>query len=133
MFVMHNPSVANERIDDPTTLKVMKYAKSWGFGGVLIGNLATFVTSSPDELLAVQRPIAPYNDSHLCFMALHARLVVLAYGQPSKHPLVKDEGERVTKMLAENSVTPLTALKRAKDGSPYHPLYLPDNLPVPVL
>ena len=131
MFLMHNPSVANEVIDDPTTLKVCKYARSWGYGGVLIGNLATFVTDTPSDLLKVSKPIAPYNDSHLTFMALRSKRVVLAYGQPSKHPLLKDEGTRVEAMLAANCTTPLVALKRAKDGSPYHLLYLPDNLAEP--
>lgn len=131
MFLMHNPSIANERIDDPTTLKVCKYAQSWGYGGVLIGNLATFVTEKPEDLLHVSKPIAPYNDSHLAFMALRCKLVVLAYGQPSKHAMLRDEGQRVEAMLAANCTTPLRALKRAKDGSPYHPLYLPDNLTEP--
>lgn len=131
MFLMHNPSKADDRIDDPTTLKVCKYARSWGFGGVLIGNLATFVSDTPSDLLSIQNPIGPYNDSHLTFMALRSRLVVLAYGQPSKHPLLQGEGARVEAMLRDNCTTPLAALKRAKDGSPYHPLYLPDNLEMP--
>jgi hypothetical protein len=131
MFLMHNPSVADERVDDPTTLKVCKYAKAWGYGGVLIGNLATLVTNDPRELIGVETPIARYNDSHLGFMALRSRKVVLAYGQQSMHPLLAGEGERVEAMLRTNCQTPLVALKRAKNGRPYHPLYLPDNLEEP--
>jgi hypothetical protein len=132
LFIMHNPSIADERRDDPTTEKLIRYAQSWGYGGLLIGNLATMVASDPNALKHATTPlIEKYNDSHITFMALHSKMVILAYGQPAA-PSLRGEGLRIARMLKAHTTTPISALELSNDGTPKHPLYLrSDKKPVP--
>ena len=39
MFLMMNPSVAGPEHADPTLIKTGKYARAWGYGGQLVGNV----------------------------------------------------------------------------------------------
>ena len=50
LFIMLNPSSADENIDDPTTKKVISYSKKWGYGGLHICNLYTYRTVSYTHL-----------------------------------------------------------------------------------
>lgn len=42
LFIMLNPSTADAHIDDPTIRRCIGFAKSWGYGGILVGNLYAF-------------------------------------------------------------------------------------------
>ena len=53
LFIMLNPSSADENIDDPTTKKVISYSKKWGYGGLHICNLYTYRTTSPKILFDI--------------------------------------------------------------------------------
>ena len=50
MFMMLNPSTADENSNDLTTIRCMNFAKKWGFGGIYIGNLYPFRAKSPKNL-----------------------------------------------------------------------------------
>ena len=39
LFIMLNPSQADASEDDPTIRRCINYAKSWGYGGIYVGNL----------------------------------------------------------------------------------------------
>ena len=55
LFIMLNPSSADEDIDDATTTKVISFSKKWGYGGLHICNLYTYRTSSPKKLFSVPK------------------------------------------------------------------------------
>ena len=42
LFVMLNPSTADESVDDPTIRRCISFAKAWGFGSLSVGNLFAF-------------------------------------------------------------------------------------------
>ncbi len=50
VVVMLNPSTADARVDDPTILRLMKFAQRWGFGGIVVVNLYAYRSSKPEEL-----------------------------------------------------------------------------------
>ena len=50
MFVGLNPSIADAEGDDPTLRRCIAYARSWGYGGVCIGNLFAYRATDPNEL-----------------------------------------------------------------------------------
>lgn len=50
MFIGLNPSTANETSNDPTIRRVQSMAKSWGYGGVYMMNLFTFISTDPKKL-----------------------------------------------------------------------------------
>ena len=124
LWILMNPSVANLDHSDPTLIKTGKYARAWGFGGQLIGNVHAYRATNSNDMLKVDDPVGSENDKALMEMAKRSNLIVLAYGIPPKK--LSQRGDYVAKLLEEKYV--LHYLKINSDGSPSHPLYLPRNL-----
>ena len=116
MFIGLNPSTADEVEDDPTIRRCVGYAKSWGFGEVVVGNLFAFRATNPNMLLEVRDPIGPRNDGWLKRMAEDADLVIGAWGN---HGKLMGRSSRVLEMIPG-----IYCLKVNKSGHPAHPLYL---------
>ena len=51
LFIMLNPSLADNYQDDPTIRRLIKFAKLYGYGGFYVGNLFSYITPYPSELL----------------------------------------------------------------------------------
>ena len=51
MFVMLNPSTADEKNDDPTIRRCINFAKDFGAGGIYVVNLFPLRATNPNELL----------------------------------------------------------------------------------
>ena len=45
LFIGLNPSTATETKNDPTIRRCMGYAKDWGYGGYIMGNIFAFRSS----------------------------------------------------------------------------------------
>ena len=80
LFLMLNPSKANERKPDWTVKKCIAFAQHWGYGTLWICNL--FAVRGPDakEALSHPNPVGPDNDRHIQGAARQADKVVLAWG-----------------------------------------------------
>jgi hypothetical protein len=131
MFVMMNPSTADPGADDPTVAKCRRFAVKWGYASMYVGNTFAYRATDQGRLAEVDDPIGPDNDAHLCAMALDSALLVFAYGQP-KHRRLKERGPIVAHMLREQGCIAPKILRLSKNGTPCHPLYLPETLrPVP--
>ena len=50
LFIMLNPSTADAVNDDTTTIRCINYAKRWGFGSMMIGNIYPFRAKRPKDL-----------------------------------------------------------------------------------
>ena len=50
LFITLNPSTADEKTDDLTTRRCINFAKKWGYGGLMIGNLYPFRAKRPKYL-----------------------------------------------------------------------------------
>ena len=124
MFHMMNPSVAGPDHADPTLIKTGKYARSWGYGGQLVGNVHAYRVTKSKLLVQADDPVGPENDKMLRYMARKAKMVVLAYGLPPK-PL-RARADTVVNMLGSKSR--LMYLSLTKNGTPGHPLYLKGDL-----
>lgn len=124
LWLMMNPSVACTDYSDPTLRKTGKFARAWGFGGQLVGNVHAYRATDKSRLLEVADPVGPKNDRMILEMAAEAKTVVLAYGQPPK--ALRGRGAEVVGLLRHHSG--LCHLRLAKDGTPVHPLYLPSTL-----
>ena len=125
LFIMMNPSTADENDDDPTVAKCQRYARAWGYGAILVGNTFAYRATNQKDLMQVPDPVGPRNDEWLLKMAAQAGLIVLAYGKPHKN--LCQRGFYVVKLL-QDAGHELHALKLCKDGTPSHPLYLRGNL-----
>jgi hypothetical protein len=120
-FLMLNPSTADETADDPTIRRCIGFAKDWGYGGLIVGNLFALRSTDPQALYAAADPVGPDNDGHLLRIAWECETVICAWG---KHGAFRKRGKAVASML---DLCNLAALKILSDGSPGHPLYLPKN------
>ena len=50
LFIMLNPSTADGEKDDLTTIRCINFAKKWGYGGLMIGNIYPFRAKRPKDL-----------------------------------------------------------------------------------
>ena len=64
LFIMLNPSTADADVDDPTIRRVVNFAKSWGYGGVFVGNLYAFRSTDPKGLRYIDNPVGEDNIGH---------------------------------------------------------------------
>ena len=124
LWLLMNPSVACLDYSDPTLRKTGKFARAWGYGGQLVGNVHAYRATDKTRLLQVADPVGPENDRLILEMAAEAQTVVLAFGQPPK--ALRPRGQQLTQLLRRHPG--LSYLRLAKDGTPVHPLDLPDAL-----
>ena len=116
LFIMLNPSTADAHRNDLTTRRCINYAKKWGFGGLMIGNIYPFRAKRPKDLRKWLKGYGDlydasecnYNISHLHEMILKADLVVCAWG--GNHPGVPEMLEYTSDLhyleLCDDGITP---------------------------
>ena len=119
LFIMLNPSTANAEEDDATTIRCINFAKKWGYGGLMIGNIYPYRTKSPKILktwikMRNQRANFYYiNIDYVKRMAKEADLIICAWGGNYKG---------IPEWLKELDVS-LHYLELCKGGlTPKHPL-----------
>lgn len=125
MFIGLNPSTANESENDPTIRRVISFAKAWGFGGVYMCNLFTFISPYPDDL---KKCIDPEKDCDYWLQSVGSmcKKVVFAWGN------FKEAAERSKEVI--KLFPGAVALEINKNGTPKHPLYIKgDTVPVPFI
>ena len=119
LFILLNPSRANEHKNDPTIIRCMRFANGWGFGSLIVCNLFAFRTPSPELMKNADDPIGPDNDDWIIGRAIGADQIILAWGAHGNY-LSRDSA--VLEILKGRE---LFCLGKTKDGFPKHPLYLP--------
>lgn len=130
-FIMLNPSTADHLKDDPTIRRCVGFAKSWGFGQLIVTNLYPFRSPSPFEMKAASNKRGPrdprghrlLNDLHIAKWAANSSLIVCAWGNHAE----SDVERETLKLLRSIGKTP-HALRLSKSGKPNHPLYLPGDM-----
>jgi hypothetical protein len=125
-WIMLNPSTADADVDDPTVRRCIGFAKTWGYGGLIIRNLFALRATDPSELEQHADPIGPDNDAHLA-QCQHDTLTLVAWGARGGR-----RGRDVLTLLATHGVRPCR-LAVTGNGQPRHPLYLKAGLvPIPL-
>lgn len=124
-----NPSTADETLDDPTIRRCVDFAKRWGFGSLCMMNLFAWRDTKPENMKRASDPIGPLNDSHLIARASEAGIVLAAWG---KDGAFMSRANEIYEKLSVNMHILMRCLRRNKDGSPQHPLYVAANtIPTP--
>jgi hypothetical protein len=128
-FLMLNPSTANEVDNDPTVSKCIRYARSWGYGGIIVSNLFALRSTDPAALGSYPDPVGPEDDDQILLAAWSCSIVVAAWGA---HPGIEGRVRDVRRLLADTGIS-LHCLTLTKGGHPGHPLFLRGGLrPVPM-
>jgi len=122
LFIMLNPSTADETKNDPTVTRCIGFAKHWGFGRLEVCNIFAYRATDPKELYDLEYPsqvIGPDNDMHIRHAIERADRVVCAWGN---HGRLFDRGIFIREAIRLQDKFPL-AFKITKKGQPIHPLY----------
>lgn len=125
LFIMLNPSTADDLDDDNTIRRCIAFAKDWGFGGILVSNLFAYRSTKPNILLKCVDPIGNDNAIYINELSLECEITICAWGN----------GKIVNKLLKKfDYYKPLINIKNlhylelCNDGTPKHPLYLKKEL-----
>lgn len=143
-FIMLNPSVADGVDDDPTSAKVGAFARVWGAGGWVIGNIHTLVSTDPNGLISVMEPNGPEADRYLFELAqlCSAWPLVVGWGATidrfmqrtriggrpiMEYAAIRTYRARVAAVMQAAHVAgvEVVCLGMTASGAPRHPLYLP--------
>lgn len=116
MFIGLNPSTADESDDDPTIRRCIRFAKDWGYGGLLMMNAYAFRATDPRKMKASMAPVGPYNDDALGYRRTQVGLIVAAWGCNCS----ESREEAVCRAIGQT----VHCLGKTKAGRPKHPLYL---------
>lgn len=131
VFVMLNPSTADSTSDDPTVRRCMRYARAWGFGGIVVVNLFALRSPDPSPLVTYWNPYGNDTSSREVLDAATAdgaKVVVCAWGN---HGRIREECTSTLLRLQASGVTPRALRINKRTGvyeQPSHPLYLPASL-----
>jgi hypothetical protein len=127
LFVLMNPSTADPNSDDPTIAKCCRFATAWGFGGMVVANTFAYRCTDQKRISETLDPIGLDNGKHIMDMAKKAGIVVFAYGKPG-HRQLRSRGAVLARILIEKAGVTPHILRLGRDGTPCHPLYLPETL-----
>lgn len=135
--IMLNPSTADARVLDPTNKRVVNFAASWGYAGVVVGNIFAFRSTDPKGLYDVGNPLGLRNLEYLARLWRESGAIMCAWG---KHGALRGTGANVKSLLGhlagKEGEKPVFCLGLNRDGSPKHPLYVngtAKRLPFPVV
>lgn len=129
-FVGLNPSTAEAHVDDPTVRKCWRWASAWGYGSMVMLNAFAYRATNPATLLTVA-DLSGDNEAYLTAIASESDLLVAAWGN-SKLVHAYGINECLGALLSKHAKGGVVhALALTRDGSPRHPLYLP-NATTPV-
>lgn len=135
VFIMMNPSTADDIHDDPTVTRCQRRVRGWKgpkVGGVEVVNVFAWRETDSRLLPGLIKNgvdiIGPANDAAILKAARRASIVVCGWGNPGN---LLQRGAGVLKTLREAGISPF-ALKINQDGTPQHPLYIGyDQEPIP--
>ena len=115
LYIMLNPSLADDKNDDPTIRRLVSFTKKYNYGGFLVGNIFTTITPNPKEI-DKSKGISDKNFEKLLKLINEVDQIVYAWGDNIEEPQLLKELVLNPKCFGKNL-----------NGSPKHPLYLPSK------
>lgn len=124
LWIGMNPSVASGTIDDQTCAKEVRITIREGGSGYLKCNVMDWIETNSRLMTGVSNPCSPTNRITIKNNASKANTIICAWG--SLPPKLQHYANDVLSDLAKDHY-PLFCLGTNVDGSPKHPLYLPND------
>ncbi len=126
VFIMLNPSTADDKKDDRTIQRCTNFAAEHGCGRMEVVNLFAYRATRPLDLKKAEAEgfdvVGPENDRYILEAVKKADVVIAAWGTDD---LAHDRGERVISILANADLHhKLFCLGKTEEGAPKHPLYV---------
>lgn len=131
LFVMLNPSTADESTDDPTIRRCTGFARRFGWASYRVVNLFAIRATDPAELGALSNRgvdiVGPDNDGLISAITRSGAQLVAAWGASGPSGIV---AVRVRHLVELNAGAEWWCLGTTRDGSPRHPLYVKGDAPL---
>lgn len=115
LYIMLNPSLADDKNDDPTIRRLINFTKKFNYGGFLVGNIFTTITPNPKEL-DKSKGMSDKNFEELIKLINKVDQIVYAWGSSIEEP-------QLLKKLVLNP----KCFGKNLNGTPKHPLYVPSQ------
>ena len=115
LFIMLNPSIANEDIDDPTIKRLISFTREFKYDGFFVANLYTYITPY-SKTLDTSIGLTKLNLKTIKNLVNKVDEVIYAWGNSIKEP-------QELKNLVKNP----KCFGKNLNGTPKHPLYLSSN------
>lgn len=119
-WIMLNPSTADDLTDDQTIRRCTRFSKRDGYSEMVVVNLFAARATHPTELLHVDDPIGPHNDTFLTGAISSATAVVFGWGATIPKALGVNQQFRAHVHSLRTGHRPL-CLGLTADGHPRHP------------
>jgi len=119
VFILLNPSTADEQRNDPTIRRCIGFARAWEFGSVEVVNLFAYRATDCRELLKVRDPIGEENNRFLTQAVERCSTVALGWG--TRGTLLDRDCQVISLLAGKKDVH---CLGITKNGQPRHPLYV---------
>jgi hypothetical protein len=124
VFVMLNPSTADERDNDPTIARCIGFAQRERCGSLTVVNLFALRATDPSVLRVHPDPVGPENDEMIrASCTTGSPLVICAWGVMGAW---QNRDVTVSAMLLLAGVPLVRLGPTTSGGHPRHPLYLPN-------
>lgn len=129
LWVMLNPSTADDHTNDATIRRCIDFSRRWGYGGLDVVNLLAIRATRPADILALPDPIGPDNNEAIERAIRSHRDVVAAWGasRPKYAAAAAESQINFVCKTAEAAGVQLVCLGKTKAGHPRHPLYVKQN------
>ena len=111
LFILLNPSNADDKNDDNTVKKLIGFTKKFEFGGFYLGNLYSLITTNPSPRKFINNEAR--NIKHIQIMKKKCKKIIIGWGNLGNYP----------NWLLDN-LSEIMCLGINKNGTPKHPLYL---------
>ena len=111
LFILLNPSNADDKNDDNTVKKLIGFTKKFEFGGFYLGNLYSLITTNPSPGKFINNEAR--NINHIQIMKKKCKKIIIGSGTLGPYP----------NWLLDN-ISEIMCLGINKNGTPKHPLYL---------
>lgn len=120
---MFNPSDADEESNDPTISTLLRFARQWGYGGIIVVNLHSHVSSQPSAI----RRLRADNVETCNYVNTIAWKTAINYAERCGKPVLVAWGnlgdletiQRFARMLVGHDTV---CLGTTADGRPKHPM-----------
>jgi hypothetical protein len=122
VFILLNPSTADEERNDPTIRRCIGFAQTWKFGSVEVVNLFAYRATDARMLLKIDDPVGEENNYFLMRAVERCSTVVVGWG--ARGTLLGRDRQVMSLLAGRKDVY---CLGVTKDGQPRHPLYVRGN------
>lgn len=122
MFLMVNPSTADEIRNDNTVSRCIDFANRWGYGRLFVTNLSPLRATDPKVLKSSgpdPEDVRLKNLDVIVQTGCKCDMIVVAYGIHGKY---ENRAQYTLEKLRKSGLDNIYCLGITKDGYPRHPL-----------